>query len=66
MAQVPNEKFYTKSDIAKTCIKQVTNLAEFDTIIEPSAGSGAFSSQIEKCIAYDIEPENDGIIKQDF
>ncbi|MGL5189483.1 MAG: hypothetical protein ACRC7S_07500 [Cetobacterium sp.] len=35
-------------------------------IIEPSAGNGAFSSRIENCVAYDIKPEAEGIIKQDF
>jgi len=35
-------------------------------IIEPSAGSGAFSRQIEGCIAVDIHPEEQGILKADF
>jgi len=35
-------------------------------IIEPSAGNGSFSSQIENCIAYDIAPESSNIIEQDF
>ena len=34
-------------------------------IIEPSAGNGSFSSQLV-CTAYDIAPEANGIIKQDF
>ena len=38
---------------------------DIEDIIEPSAGNGAFSSQI-KCTAYDIEPEFKDIIKADF
>lgn len=34
-------------------------------IIEPSAGSGAFSTQI-KCTAYDILPQHPSIIQADF
>lgn len=34
--------------------------------VEPSAGSGAFSSQIPGCLAYDIAPEGDGIEQADF
>lgn len=60
-----NDKFYTKGDIAKRLIEYF-NLDEFDLIIEPSAGNGSFSKQIPNCVAYDIEPEADGIIKQDF
>ena len=58
------DKFYTPISIAKKCISQI-NLNEYDTIIEPSAGSGSFSNLLN-CIAYDIEPENEKIIKQDF
>ena len=35
-------------------------------IIEPSAGSGAFSKQIKGCVAIDIHPEEEGILKADF
>ncbi len=60
-----NDKFYTKKDISKMCIDMI-NLSDFDLIIEPSAGSGSFSKQIENCVAYDLVPEDDSIIKQDF
>lgn len=59
------DKFFTKESVAKKCIDQV-NLKDFDTIIEPSAGSGSFSNQIEGCVAFDIEPENEKIIKKDW
>ena len=35
-------------------------------IIEPSAGNGVFSKKINNCIAYDIEPEDNSIIQQNF
>jgi len=61
------DKFYTPIDTAKYCInlayKYCKNITE---IIEPSAGSGAFSNQIKNCIAYDLVPEHDSIIKHDF
>lgn len=59
-----DDKFYTKSEIAKYCISTI-DLNEFDNIVEPSAGNGAFSN-IMNCTAYDINPENDTIIKMDF
>lgn len=60
-----NDKFYTKSDISKLCIDML-NLSDFDLIIEPSAGNGSFSKQINNCIAYDLVPEDESIIQQDF
>ena len=59
------DKFYTKKDIALFCISQL-DLNDYDIVIEPSAGSGSFSSQIKNCIAYDIAPEEENIIKQDY
>ena len=56
------DKFYTQIKIAKECIDLVPELDSYDLIIEPSAGSGSFSSQLD-CLAYDIEPENNNIIK---
>lgn len=63
--KVDLDKFYTKKEIAKQCI-ELLDLSLYDTIIEPSAGNGSFSSQIKNCIAYDIEPEEEHIIQQDF
>jgi hypothetical protein len=56
------DKFYTQVEVAKECIDLVSDLDTYDLIIEPSAGDGSFSSQLN-CIAYDIEPENKNIIK---
>lgn len=63
------DKYYTPKELAKYCIDktyEVINKQNITEIIEPSAGNGSFSSQIKNCIAYDIEPERENIIKQDF
>lgn len=59
------DKFYTKVDVAKKLINHI-DLKRYDVIIEPSAGNGSFSKNIENCLAYDIEPEDASIIKQNF
>ena len=59
------DKIYTKPEIAKMCISKC-NIKSYDRIIEPSAGNGAFSSQIPNCEAYDLMPEHKSIKKQDF
>jgi len=63
------DKYYTPKDIVEECINltyDTLGLENITEIIEPSAGNGAFSMNLEGCVAYDIEPEGDGIIKQDF
>lgn len=59
------DKFYTKPEIAKSFIDK-TNIDAYDVVIEPSAGSGAFSNQIPGCFAYDLKPEGPGIVEQDW
>lgn len=57
---IEKDKFYTVPDIAQYCIKQIEDISSYDMIIEPSAGNGSFSKQLN-CIALDIEPENENI-----
>ncbi len=61
------DKFYTKPSVAAKCIDKI-DLNEYKYVIEPSAGSGAFSNQIEhdNLIAMDLDPENNSILKQDW
>lgn len=60
------DKFYTLPSTAKFCI-DLLDLSEFSLIIEPSAGAGSFSNQLPKgTLALDLNPECEGIIKQDF
>jgi len=60
------DKFYTKPEIAKQCIDFIDDIKDYDVIIEPAAGNGSFSQQIEGCLAFDINPESSEIIKQDW
>lgn len=69
MVKIINDKYYTPKDLAKrlidTTIKVLVynGVNDIEDIIEPSAGNGAFSSQI-KCTAYDIESEFTEQMKQ--
>lgn len=62
------DKFYTKDDIAKSCIRDVLDFnINFDYFIEPSAGNGSFYKYLPtNKIGMDIEPEHPYIIKEDF
>lgn len=61
------DKYYTNKELAKHCINiAFEKLNDITEVIEPSAGNGSFSLQIPNCIAYDLEPEHESIIKQDF
>lgn len=59
------EQFFTTDKNARFCLEKI-DLSKFDLIVEPSAGEGTFSNLIENCLAFDIEPRNDKIIKQDY
>lgn len=68
MAKINNDKYYTPIDLATYCINKTYEIIGKENIleiIEPSAGNGSFSNQLN-CIAYDIEPEHENIIKQDY
>lgn len=60
------DKYYTKPDVAKLCVRYIDDLDSYDNIIEPSAGNGAFLEYLPKYEAYDILPEHKDIIRQDF
>ena len=67
------DKYYTNSDAVNLCIENIKKyviINDFDLIIEPSAGNGAFIEGIKSLtynyLFYDIEPENEEIIKKDF
>ena len=59
------DKFYTPVSVAKECIELVPDINSYELIIEPSAGDGSFSSQLN-CLAFDLEPESANIIQQDW
>lgn len=67
------DKFYTTEENVNICIeniKKYININNNDLIIEPSAGNGAFIKNIKELsneyLFYDIMPESNEIIKQDF
>lgn len=59
------EQFYTHPDIAKSCLALIPKSDNY-VWVEPSAGTGSFSSLVENCIAMDIDPKDEKILKQDF
>lgn len=68
------DKYYTNNSAVKFCFdlikKNIDINYDTDMIIEPSAGDGAFISQIKEAsknnLFIDLEPENSEIIKQDY
>ena len=70
MAKIRNDKYYTPPDLAKYIINKTKEIIGDENIteyIEPAAGAGVFLDFLDKpYLAYDIEPEDDRIIKQDF
>lgn len=67
--KIDNDKYYTPVDLAKRLIDKTYEIIGINYItetIEPSAGSGSFSNQIDNCIAYDLVPESANIIQANF
>ena len=67
------DKYFTKPIVSNNCIqilKTKIEITKNDFIIEPSAGNGSFIQSIKELttnhLFYDILPENNEIIKQDF
>lgn len=70
IAKIQNDKYYTSPELAKYCVEKTKEIIGSENIteyIEPSAGAGVFLDYLDKpYLAYDIEPEDDRIIKQDY
>lgn len=70
MAKIENDKYYTSPDLAEYCVnktKEIIGEINITEYIEPSAGQGAFLDYLDKpYLAYDIEPEDNKIIKADW
>jgi hypothetical protein len=65
------DKFYTNDDIAIECyrkLQEYINISDFNTILEPSAGKGAFFKLLPENtrIGIDLDPQYDGIEQMDF
>jgi hypothetical protein len=55
--KIPLDKYYTPIELSKYCINKTFEIIGKENIIEivePSAGNGSFSNQIENCIVYDF------------
>jgi hypothetical protein len=67
MADVRLDQFYTNDDVVQECLALV-GLDDYDVIVEPSAGSGAFYVHLpaEKRVGVDLEPACEGVIEQDY
>lgn len=70
MAKIKNDKYYTSDELAKYCVEKTKEIIGVENItewLEPSAGAGAFLNHLPNdTLAYDIEPEDKRIVKQDF
>ena len=63
------EQYFTSDDVASHCIEIAkAKIPNFDNsvIVEPSAGAGAFSDKIDGCLAFDLEPQKEGIERANF
>ena len=59
--KIENDKYYTPKELAKRLINKTFDVIGKDNIseiIEPSAGDGSFSSQIENINAIIVKSEN--------
>lgn len=59
------DKFYTKPLVVERCLSLLP-LAQYDCVVEPSAGDGAWSCHFPECIAIDIHPDHPSIRQGDF
>ena len=64
---VDYDKFYTNVDTANDCLS-LLDLSRYDLVIEPSAGAGAFSNNIDhpNLVSIDISPESDCVQQGDW
>ena len=67
MADVRLDQFYTNDDVVQECLA-LLGLDDYDVIVEPSAGSGAFFAHLppEKRVGVDLEPACEGVVEQDY
>ena len=70
MAKIINDKYYTPDWLVKYTVEKAKEIIGEDNIsefLEPSAGDGRFLNYLPKdTLAYDLEPEDDRIIEQDY
>ena len=68
------DKYYTHEDVVNYCLYKVEEVVgvDFDVVVEPSAGGGAFINKIEETfkgsekVYLDIEPTSELVRQQDY
>jgi predicted RNA methylase len=62
------EQYYTDRELAKECINFLTKRRDISSkyIVEPCAGTGAFSDNFDEIVKIDLDPKKDDIVKADF
>lgn len=63
------DRFYTKDIVAENCIYSIKHLLDkVNSIVEPSAGGGAFIRALQDydVTGYDLEPTFEGIIRKNW
>lgn len=69
LQRIQTDCFFTKKEVAEYLVNKV-DFADYDTVIEPSAGSGVFLEFLNKnhnnVVSYDISPLHPDTIKKDF
>ena len=62
------DKFYTRPDIARQCIREIADWHQWSLVVEPSAGNGSFLANIHAAtkIGLDIAPEHPDVLRADF
>ena len=75
MAKIRLDKYFTSQSLADYCTQkaiEVIGIENITELVESSAGQGVFLNSFEKFLpnipykAYDIEPEDDRVVKQDY
>ena len=70
MPKIHNDKYYTPPNLANYIVnktKEIIGEHNITEYLEPSAGNGVFLNYLPtNTLAYDIEPEDDRIVKQDY
>lgn len=70
MAKIELDKYYTSKELAEYCVNKTKEIIGEENItewLEPSAGCGSFLDYLgDNYLAYDIAPDDDRIIKQDY
>lgn len=69
MSKILLDKYYTPDNIVDICLNlffKFFRKEDISEVVEPSAGNGSFSLRIPGCVAYDIDPKDQSIMKKDF